>query len=137
MSTYATTAPGGFTRNADRAILGGVFAGFAEYFGFNLCVTRILGIIAFCMAPPIAVVAYLAVVFLVPATSTGEPRARRRSRRTRRYSRAARRAAHEVEREQAVNEARERFSLLEERLAKIEKYVTSSRFELDKEFRNL
>lgn len=133
MSGYATTAQGGFTRDADRAMLGGVFAGFAEYFGFNLRVTRILGIIAFFMAMPVAVVAYLAVVFLVPATSSGRPKTRNRSRRKRRSSRAERAA----ERETALKDAHERVRTLEARLADVEKYVTSSRFELDREFRNL
>ena len=46
MTAYATTSQGRFTRNADRAVLGGVCAGIADYFGFNLRVTRLLAIIA-------------------------------------------------------------------------------------------
>ena len=36
-----------------------------------------------------------------------------------------------------VNEVRERYRSMDERLAKIEKYITSSRYELDEEFRRL
>ena len=54
-------------RDADRAMLGGVCAGLAAYLGFNLKVTRILAFIAFLTAMPIAVVAYLAAVFLIPS----------------------------------------------------------------------
>ena len=59
-----------FCRRTDRALLGGVCAGFADYFGFNLRVTRLLAVIAFVMAMPMAVITYLAIVFLVPADSS-------------------------------------------------------------------
>ena len=36
-----------------------------------------------------------------------------------------------------VSEVRERYKSLDERLARIEKYVTSSRYDLDEEFRRL
>ena len=59
-----------FYRSSDSSVLGGVCGGLAEYFGFNLKVTRILAVIGFLMNPPLAAVVYLAVVFLVPARST-------------------------------------------------------------------
>ena len=55
----ATTHCRRFTRDADRAMLGGVFAGLARHFGFNLCVTRFLAIIAFFAAFPFMVFAYI------------------------------------------------------------------------------
>ncbi|MFQ5609254.1 MAG: PspC domain-containing protein [Woeseiaceae bacterium] len=58
-----------FYRSADHSVLGGVCGGLSEYFGFNLKVTRVLAVIGFLMNPPLAVVAYLAVVFLVPSRS--------------------------------------------------------------------
>ena len=39
-----------FYRSREHAIIAGVCAGFADYFGFNLKVTRILVVIAFFMA---------------------------------------------------------------------------------------
>ena len=36
-----------------------------------------------------------------------------------------------------VSDVRERYRSMDERLARIEKYVTSSRYELDEEFRRL
>ena len=68
MSAYASTQRG-FYRNGDRAMLGGVCAGLADYFGFNLCVTRFLVIVAFIMATPVTVLAYIAAVLLVPSRS--------------------------------------------------------------------
>jgi len=129
-----------FTRDADRAMLGGVFAGLARYFGFNLFVTRVLAVIALLAAFPFMMFAYIAVVLLVPSESwRGEyvvERVVRRSR-ARRKSRREQREAETELRRQADEEVRQRARSLEERLARIEKYVTSSRYRLDEEFRNL
>lgn len=148
MSAYETYAPRGFYRNADRAVLGGVCAGFAEYFGFNLRVIRFLAILAFIFAMPMAVITYLAMVLLIPARSTGGDRehvrrkaCRREKRKARKHARReAKRDAERREREApaaAANKIRERTRELDKRLARIEKYVTSSRYQLDREFQNL
>ena len=131
MNTHETYSPRGFYRSADNAMLGGVCAGLADYFGFNLRVTRFLTFIAFCVAFPMAVIVYFAIVFLIPARPTGRqervvPRGRR-----------ARRAAREMASEQMASDVRSRTELLDERLARLEKYITSSRYELDEKFRKL
>jgi phage shock protein C len=117
-----------FYRDADRAMLGGVCAGVADYFGFNLKVTRFLAFIAFLMAMPMAVFAYIAIVLLVPARSLrhGEPTVDPEFKRALRSSPT-----------QAMNDVRRRFRTLDRRLARLEKYVTSSRFQLDQEFKRL
>jgi phage shock protein C len=143
MTAYASTSERYFVRDADRAILGGVCAGFANYFGFNLRVTRILFIIACCVATPFAVIAYIAIVFLVPAESSRyeyvtEREVRRTVRRKkRRMTRKERQQAAAEEQAQAAAVIKERYSSLDDRLARIEKYITSSRYDLDREFRNL
>ena len=143
MTAYASTSERYFVRDADRAILGGVCAGIANYFGFNLRVTRILFIIACCVATPFAVIAYIAIVFLVPAESSRyeyvtEREIRRTVRRNkRRMTRKERQQAAAEEQAQAAAVIKERYSSLDDRLARIEKYVTSSRYDLDREFRNL
>jgi phage shock protein C len=121
-----------FCRRTDRALLGGVCAGFADYFGFNLRVTRLLAVIAFVMAMPMAVITYLAIVFLVPADSSRP--AKRADRRSRRKTRStpARPAPSPT-----VDDVRRRCRSLDRRMAQLEKYVTSSRYNLDREFRNL
>lgn len=127
MSSYAETSFRRFYRNSDKAKLGGVCAGLADYFGFNLKVTRLLAVIAFFLAMPITIATYLAVVFLVPVapgrpSETVDPEFRQalRSSPT-----------------QTVNNVRRRYQSLDRRLARLEKYVTSSRYTLDKEFKNL
>lgn len=127
MSAYAATTSRRLYRDTDRAKLGGVCAGLAEYFGFNLCVTRMLAIIAFFMAMPMVIIGYLAAVLLIPARSArsigpADPEFRRAVR-----SSPARTA----------DDIRRRFRSLDRRLARMEKYITSSRYELDREFRNL
>lgn len=132
MSTLAGTSGRRLYRDADRAVLGGVCAGLATYLGFNLKVTRLLCVIAFLCAFPFAAVAYLGAVLLIPASS----------------SRIYDESDYEVRRKDALreeilrarpnrDEVRERYRSMDERLARIEKYVTSRRYELDEEFRRL
>ena len=145
MSADQTYSSRAFYRSTDRAVLGGVCAGVADYFGFNLCVLRFLAIIAFVCAMPMAVIAYLAVVFLIPARSgTGQeraPRPRRKTRRERKFERKqARREARQQEYavpNEAAIEVRDKCQSLDKRLAELEKHITSSRYQLDREIRNL
>lgn len=139
MTAQATMSHRRFVRDADRALLAGVCAGIAGYFGFNLRVTRLLVIIAFFVAMPITLITYFAIVCLVPAESRRHgymagPCGRRRRRRP---SRRERREEAEESRRQAAESFSRRAQSLDERLARIEKYVTSSRYDLDREFKNL
>ena len=155
MNTYSDTSRRGFYRDADRAMLGGVCAGLAGYFGLNLRVTRFLAFIAFLMAMPLAVIAYLFAVFLIPPESGhgteymdtryccwGSRRERSRSRRRR----SRRRKTDENEQQEVHAEAprgpslqdvKKRYKSLDQRLAELERQVTSPRFQLEQEFRKL
>ena len=128
MTDTASTFDRRFYRSSDKSVLGGVCGGLAEYFGFNLKVTRLLAIIGFLMSPPLAALAYLAVVILVPAKppTIVEPKVDPKFHQSLRSSPA-----------QTMSDVRRRFQSLDRRLARMEKYVTSSRYELDREFRNL
>jgi phage shock protein C len=108
-------------------MLGGVCSGIANYFGLNLRVTRFLALIAFFVAMPMAVIAYLAIVFLVPARAIGK--GERRGSKNWRAKRATP--------EEMASEVQSRTRSLDRRLARLEKYITSRRYELDEEFRNL
>ena len=138
MNTMSAMPGRRFYRDADRARLGGVCAGIAGYFGFNLKATRILAIIAFFMAMPITVVAYLAAVILIPAESgpyydfaaEKEPRKKRKQR-----LREATVAA--VDAPQHKEIVRRRCREIDERLIRLEKLVTSKRFQLEQELRRL
>ena len=153
-STYTNTKERRLYRDADRAVLGGVCAGLADYFGLNLKVTRFLAVIAFLTALPFAVIGYLAAVCLMPAASYRGREVRVESgccwSRSRRRSRRSRRARERVDREfealrereatrprPSVAEVRERYKSLDKRLAELERKVTSPRFQLEQEFRKL
>ena len=119
-------------RDADRAVLGGVCAGLSTYLGINLKVTRFLCVIAFLCAFPFAVVAYFVGVLLIPVSSS------RVDDRTRYDERRKQALREEILRARpTINDVRERYKSMEERLARIEKHVTSSRYELDEKLRRL
>jgi glutathione S-transferase len=99
----------------------------------------VIFIIAFFVAMPFAAVAYIAIVLLVPAESgryeyvvEREVRKRRR-----RLTRKEKIQVEDEERAQSAEAVKQRYQALDDRLARIEKYVTSSRYNLDREFRNL
>jgi len=117
-----------FYRNREKAMLGGVCAGLADYFGFNLRVTRILAFIAFLMAAPMSLLVYFGTVLLIPA---GPPNGRKAE-----YDAEFRQAVRSAP-AQTLSDVRRRFQSLDSRLARLERYVTSPRFDLDQEFRNL
>ena len=132
MTGYAGTTGRRLYRDADRAWLGGVCAGLASYLGFNLKVTRLLCVIAFLCAFPFAAFAYLVAVLVIPSSSSriydDELREVRRKEALREEILRAK---------PTVRDVRERYREMDERLARIEKYVTSSRYELDEQFRRL
>ena len=132
MTTFAGTRGGRLYRDTDRAVLGGVCSGLARYLGFNLKVTRFLAVIAFLCAMPFAVIGYLAAVFLIPSLpSTTYDESRYEEIRKEELREEIRRV------KPTVGEVRKRYESMDERLARIEKYVTSSRYELDEKFRRL
>jgi len=128
VSGYESIQRRKFYRSRDRAIFGGVCAGLADYFGFNLKATRVLAVIACFMALPVTLIAYWGTVFLVPAAPTG----RREPDHDPEFRKALRSAPR-----QTLGDVRRRFQSLDSRLARLERYVTSSRFNLDQEFRKL
>ena len=126
-----------FYRDKDRAVLGGVCAGLADYLGFNLKVTRILAFIAFLTAMPVAVIAYLAVVFLIPSVSRGEHYVRKEKRCRKRRKASKDKEAVDMRKSSIAGDIDERCQSLDERLRRLEKHVTSKRFQLDQELSRL
>ena len=117
-----------FYRNRDRAMIAGVCAGLADYFGFNLRVTRLLAFISLLMAMPMTLLVYFSAVFLFPAGPDPSSRPY--------YDEGFQRAVRSNP-AQTASDIKRRFQSLDGRLARLERYVTSSRFNLDQEFRKL
>lgn len=128
MSDYGTIRRRRFYRSRDRAMVAGVCAGLADYFGFNLKVTRLLAVVALFMAMPMTLLVYFGTVLLVPPAPDESERGT--------YDPEFRRALRSAPR-QTLGDVRRRFQSLDSRLARVERYVTSSRFKLDQEFRDL
>lgn len=128
MSESASTFDRRFVRSTDHSVIGGVCGGLAEYFGFNLKVTRLLAVVGFIINPLLATLAYIAIVVLVPAKPTKEPVPRVDPE----FKKSLRSSP-----SQTMSDVRRRFQSLDRRLAALEKYITSSRYTLDREFRDL
>lgn len=109
-------------------MVAGVCSGLADYFGFNLKATRFLAFISLVLATPITLLVYFATVFLVPAA----PDPARRPGYNPEFQQAMR-----ADPVQTVSDVKRRFQSLDSRLARLERYVTSPRFDLDQEFRKL
>jgi phage shock protein C len=117
-------------RNREDGVIAGVCAGIADYFGFDLTLTRvIIGVAAIFFSPFILIVYVVLALVLeskLPVTK-GE-----RDEDKERVTRRVRSEPHAT-----LKSVRYRFRDLDQRLQRMEKYVTSDRFALDREFEGL
>lgn len=116
-----------FYRDPEAGRLGGVCAGIAEYFGFDLALTRALTIIAMLFFPTLLLV-YLALWWLLPT----KPGKLYRDEEDKEFWRGVR-----VSPAATLSDVRHRFRSNEARLQRMERYVTSRNFRLDREFQDL
>ena len=114
-------------RDTRRGMIFGVCAGLAEYFGFDVKVTRVLTVVGAMFGFPVVFISYLVLGVMLPrkpesdAGDAYDP-----------VQRQVRSDPHDM-----LSSVRYRFRDLDSRLQRLEKYVTSSRFALDSEFRRL
>jgi phage shock protein C len=115
-------------RNPRQGVIFGVCAGVAEYFGFDVTITRVVVAFSALFAFPMICGAYVVLGFLLPVKQyTGTERDAVDP-----VQRQVRASPHEM-----LASARYRFRDLDARLQRLEKYVTSNRYKLDREFRRL
>jgi len=105
----------------------GVFAGIADYFGFQKGPSQVGGLILCLFFPPLIVV-YIVLGLILPM----RPRNLYTDASVESMWRAYRRSPIGT-----VDEVKHRFRSLEARLQKMERYVTSNRFKLDRDFQDL
>ena len=117
-------------QNRDKGLICGVCAGVADYFGFDLTVTRVLTALSLLFFPLLTLIAYFVLALLLPKRprGLGGPTDREADA----LQRQVRSAPHAT-----LDSARHRFREMEARLQRMEKYLTSSRFKLDREFEAL
>jgi phage shock protein C len=115
-------------RSPRRGMIFGVCAGLAEYFGFDVTITRVIVAVSAFFAFPIICIIYLCLGLLLPVRAYSGPEPRERDP----VERQVRANPHDT-----LANVRYRFRDLDVRLQRLEKYVTSNRYKLEREFRNL
>lgn len=118
-----------FYRVKDRAWFAGVCSGVAHYFGFNLKVTRILTVIGAMFLGPVALLVYIGVMFLVPS--------RRLPPEYLDPVDAEFLTAMRARPVTTIGDVRRRYQNIESRLARLERHVTSPRYNLEQEINRL
>lgn len=114
-------------RDAEAGKIGGVCAGLAEYFGFDLTLTRVLTFLAILFFPHMLLV-YIALWIILPK----KPQKLYRDEDDQDFWRGVR-----VSPAETLSEVRHRFRSADARLQRMERYVTSRSFRLDREFEDL
>jgi len=115
-------------RSSDEAMIAGVCAGLADFFGFELTLTRVLVVIGTLFFPSLVFV-YIVLAVLLKKKPTISAPARSYDDNIQRRIRSEPHAT--------LSSVRHRFRSLDHRLQRLEKYVTSDRFKLDREFEGL
>ena len=115
-------------RDRRRSMIFGVCAGLAEYFGFDLTVTRVLVALGAVFWFPLVCIVYVLLGFLLPCKPYSSPDRDEIDP----VERQVRTSPHDT-----LSSVRYRFRDLDSRLQRLEKYVTSNRYKLDREFQQL
>lgn len=114
-------------RDIDRRWVAGVLAGMASHFGWNLVALRLVALIATCSPlMPVMVLGYALAAMILPARTQLPPPPPESS-----VYGAAPPPASTV----SAGELRYRIREMEDRLREMEAYVTSSKYEIDRELR--
>lgn len=114
-------------RDTENGVCCGVCAGVADYFGFNLRATRLLTILAFIFMPATALI-YIGAALLLPR----KPKSLYKKPEEEVLIQSVRRDPHHM-----FHAVRHKFREMEAKLERMERYVTSPRFDLDREFKDL
>jgi len=117
-----------YYRDPQHGRLMGVCAGLADYFGWNVTTVRILAVIALLWFNGLTVIAYLILGFVLPT----KPDALSDWDADEEYWRSVRRSNSDT-----FRDVRHRFRELDMKLQHMEGYVTSNRYDLDRQFRDL
>lgn len=117
-------------QDREQGVLLGVCAGLADFLGLDLTMTRVVAAVGALLFFPTVVLAYLLLALLLPKRSAGpEDEIDHVSRSLRRRVRSSPHSA--------LDDIRYRSRELDLRLQRLEKYLISARFKLDREFETL
>ncbi|MEO0974974.1 MAG: envelope stress response membrane protein PspC, partial [Pseudomonadota bacterium] len=116
-------------RNRERGVFAGVCAGIADYFGFSTSGTRIVAVVCMLFLAPWVFLAYIGAAIMLP-TRPREPIYRDRDEEV--FWQSVRKSPIAT-----LSQVRHKFREMEARTQRLERYVTSSRYGLDRDFREL
>ncbi len=114
-------------RSRDSAILAGVCAGIADWLGFNLTALRVIVVLLALPFTAVIVISYLALWILVPK----KPRNLYRDAREEEFWQEVRRSPTD-----SVSGLNRRYRSLDERLQRMEAWLTSNEYRIDRELRD-
>lgn len=120
--------PGRLYRDTENGLIAGVCAGVADYFGVPVNTVRIVTFIIGLVYSVPVLIFYFGAAWLLPA----KPRNLYRDPDDERFWRAYRRSPLDT-----LGETKRKFRDLERKLRRMESYVTSRKFDLDREFKNM
>ncbi len=131
-------------RDGENGMIAGVCAGLADFFDVNVKMLRIAVAVGALFFPSL-ILAYIVLALLLKKKSAGdgngaadEPRKRKKKRARRDDSAATGFGSQDHAQPHAtLSRVRRRFADLDARLQRLEKYVTSERYRLDREFEGL
>lgn len=115
-------------RDTENGRLMGVCAGIADYTGISTCACRWLMVIAGVIWFPVVEIVYVVLGLVLPR----KPGNLYRDQVEERFWRSLRKSPTET-----FSDVRYRYRQLDQRMQRLERYVTSRRFNLDREFRDL
>lgn len=121
---YERKNPHRLYRDKENAILAGVCAGLAGYFGLNRKGLRLIAVICTLFFPPFMIPAYIILAFILPA----KPQDLYKDESQEKFWRGVSMAPTDV-----FSNLNHRFRELDLRLQKMEAYVTSREFTMDRE----
>ena len=122
---YQRKNPHRLYRDRENAMIAGVCAGIADYFGFNRKAVRFVTAIGAVIFMPFVVVSYIILVIVLPVRP---PQEERIDEEHAKFWRGVSNAPSDV-----FSNVRHRFRELDLRLQKMEAFVTSREFDIDRE----
>ncbi|MBT8144939.1 MAG: envelope stress response membrane protein PspC [Gammaproteobacteria bacterium] len=115
-------------RDTERGRLMGVCAGIADYTGISTCAVRWMMFIAGLVWFPLVEIVYVILGFALPRKPTNLYKDQTEEK----FWRSMRKSPSET-----FSDVRYRYRQIDQRMQRLERYVTSKRFNLDREFRDL
>ena len=129
MSDYEEFSPRRLYRDTEKGMIAGVVAGLAQYFGFAVGASRLFVVISAFFFFPFVVLAYIcAAMMLRPMPKE----LKKKNQKDEEFMQELRRSP-----KATFSAVRYRLRQLDRSVQRMERYVTSSRFKLDRDFRNL